>query len=383
MVGSLRKIVFSKPKKKEYVKAEGRFCRHKNEHILALEYFLPDGKVRHDMWKAESVAEKTLALAEDFERINLVCREGNAEFRQNKKGNTVFLGAEALQKSLPVCAPDFSDVLAETLSREKNYILKGDEPFLRALQISDANGRIHDKKQAKFRQINRFLEHVKDMEPHLPKEGRLLIFDLCCGKSYLSFAVYHYFRYICGREVDMRGMDLKKDCMDYCARVAEELGYDGMHFETGDVRKAKAPRAPDLVLSLHACDVATDIVLHFAVKTGAGVILSTPCCHHDLAGKVKIPALSFVTDSPRLCGKLAETLTDALRLARLRAYGYKTSAAELTDPDDTPKNTLLRAIKNPTFRPDSPAALQAMAEYKAALAYVLGSPAEDYPEGVE
>lgn len=382
-VGSIRKIVFSKPREKSCTKAEGRFCRHKDENIIAMEFFLPDGKVKHEMWKADNVAEKTVLLAEKFDRVNLVCREGNAELRQNKKGSAVLVGAQALQKNLPLYASDFSDALAETLSRKKNYILSGGEPFLRALQIADENGRIHDKKQAKFRQINRFLEHVRDIEPYLPAEGPLLIFDLCCGKSYLSFAVYHYFRFIRGREVDMRGMDLKKDCMDFCARVADRLGYDGMHFETGDVRRAIAPRAPDLVLSLHACDIATDIVLRFAVKNRAEVILSTPCCHHDLADKLCIPALSFVTDSPRLRGRLAETLTDALRLSRLRAHGYKTMAAELTDPDDTPKNTLLRAVRDRAFCPDSPAAVRAVNEYKAALAYVLGKPAEDYPEGID
>lgn len=381
-VGSLQKMTFAKPNGGQVEKVQGRFCRHKQENVLALEFALGQGKVSHERVSVEALREKLTPLVAQFDRVVLVAKEGSAELRRSKKGQAVLLGGKELQKKLPLVAPDFSEALCEGLDRQKNYILQGDEPFLKLLEIADTNGRIHDKKQAKFRQINRFLEHVRDIEPYLPKEGPLLIFDLCCGKSYLSFAVYHYFRFVRHREVDMYGMDLKKDCMDFCACAARTLGYDGMHFQTGDVRTAHAPRRPDLVLSLHACDVATDIVLRFAVDNQARVLLSTPCCHHDLAGKLAIPALSFVTDSPRLLGKLAETLTDALRLARLRAYGYKTAAVELTDPDDTPKNTLLRAVRDDHFRPESAKAKKAWQEYRSALQYVLGEDAEDYPEGL-
>ena len=153
-----------------------------------------------------------------------------------------------------------------------------------------------------------------------------------------------------------------------------------MTFKTGDIRTLPADRAPDLVLSLHACDIATDIVLHFAASVRAGVILSTPCCQHDLLGKMAIPALAFVTDYPKLSGKLSEALTDALRLSRLRTLGYDTTALELTDPDDTPKNTLLRAIRRPSFDPNGEEARGMREEYRAALRFVLGRDVADYPE---
>ena len=251
---------------------------------------------------------------------------------------------------------------------------------MKYLDVSDKNGRIHDKKQAKFRQINRFLEHIRDIEHALPKDGTLLIYDLCCGKSYLSFAVYHYFKNIRSRDVAMLGMDLKDDCMRFCADVAKTLSFDGMTFKTGDIRTLPKDRAPHLVLSLHACDIATDIVLHFAASVKAGVILSTPCCQHDLLGKMDLPMLEFVTDYPKLSGKLAESLTDALRLARLRTYGYETAALELTDPDDTPKNTLLRAVLRRGFDPEGDAAGKAKEEYLSALRFVLGEGVTDYPE---
>ena len=168
--------------------------------------------------------------------------------------------------------------------------------------------------------------------------------------------------------------------MRFCADVARELAFDGMTFRTGDIRTLPKDRAPHLVLSLHACDIATDIVLHFAASVKAGVILSTPCCQHDLLGKMELPALGFLTDYPKLSGKLAEALTDALRLARLRTLGYETTALELTDPDDTPKNTLLRALLRPTFDPDGAAAKKAKEEYLAALRFVFGTDKTDYPE---
>ncbi len=373
----LKKIVFSKKRNGEYDKVEGTLRRTRQEAVLFLASYKAD-KVFHRQLAFKEVGAALAALTADFDRINLICENASASFSRSKKGSASLLGKEKVEVLLKN-EGDFSEALLSGLNDEKQYILSGEEPFLKLLGISDKNGRVHDKKQAKFRQINRFLEHIRDIEGHLPKEKPLLIYDLCCGKSYLSFAVYHYFVYIKGQAVEMLGMDLKRDCMEFCAKAAEALGFSGMRFETGDIRKIPKDRTPDLVLSLHACDIATDIVLHFATEVGAGVILSTPCCHRNLTDKIHNEALAFVTDSPRLKGKLAEVLTDALRLMRLEAHGYKTTAIELTDPDDTPKNTLLRAVKNSAFRADSKSALEKKEAYRSALRYVLGEEADDYP----
>ena len=374
--GALRKIVFSKHTEGT-LRLSARLCLHKGEYILAFEELLTDGKALHRNIALENVEEEIEKLAPSYAQINLITSLGNAEYRRNKKGNEALIGEKELSRKLKESAPNFSDAVNESLDKSKHYILSGDEPFLKVLGISDERGRVHDKKQAKFRQINRFLEHIKDIEEKLPSDGTLLIYDLCCGKSYLSFAVYHYFTVIRGRSVEMLGMDLKQDCMTFCADAARSLGFAGMRFEVGDIRNISRERAPHLVLSLHACDIATDIVLHFAADVKAGVILSTPCCQHDLLRKVNNPALAFVTAQPKLCEKLCESLTDALRLARLRVYGYETTAIELTDPDDTPKNTLLRAVLRSRFSEKE--AEKAKAEYSAALRFVLGHDAEDYP----
>ena len=374
---ALGKIIFSKCEDKQRKKLTVRPCMHRERLLFAFEELLCDGKALHRNCTEEEaflLLEQSVPL---YAQINLLTEAGSAEYRRGKKGSEVLIGGAKLRAALTDENKSFAAALTETLERNKNYILSGNEAFLKLLGISDKNGRVHDKKQAKFRQINRFLEHVRDVEDKLPADGGLLIYDLCCGKSYLSFAVYHYFTAVRGRTVEMLGMDLKRDCIEFCAETAKTLGFSGMHFETGDIRKIKKDRAPHLVLSLHACDIATDIVLHFAADVRAGVILSTPCCQHDLLGKVKAETLSFITDYPKLSGKLCEALTDALRLARLRTYGYECAALELTDPDDTPKNTLLRAVLPKKINEAKKAGAEE--DYRAALRFALGEGFTDYP----
>ncbi len=375
---ALKRIVLSKCEDKERKRLTVRPCTHKGKLLFAFEEQMSDGKALH---RNLSYEEAIVALEEallHYGQVNLLTAAGDVEYRRSKKGSEVLLGGARLRSALSGDGTSFADALTETLERSKNYILSGNEEFLKHLGVSDKNGRVYDKKQAKFRQINRFLEHIRDIEDRLPAEGTLLIYDLCCGKSYLSFAVYHYFTVIRKRQVEMLGMDLKRDCMELCAETARALGFDGMCFKTGDIRRIPREKTPHLVLSLHACDTATDIVLHFAADVGARVILSTPCCQHDLLGRLKNDALSFVSAYPKLSGKLCEALTDALRLERLASLGYETSALELTDPDDTPKNTLLRAILPPHV--DQAKKERAALGYKSALRFVLGTDAEDYPD---
>jgi hypothetical protein len=183
-----------------------------------------------------------------------------------------------------------------------------------------------------------------------------------------------------GRELSMVCVDLKEDVVRECAAIATAAGFTDMQFIAGDVRTAVPDGAPDLVISLHACDIATDIVLSEAISRGAKVILSTPCCHRYLSKRLDASALSFVTEHPQLRGKLAEACTDALRLLLLSASGYDVAAAELTDPENTPKNTLLRAIRREGFDPSGEKALAARARYEAALSFLLGEGASHYLE---
>ena len=337
----LKKAVFSKSIDKSTVKAVASLRLIKGEKVIQIETFTDDNKAIHRNFPIASAQGDISSICQNFMQINLITEVGDCEYRASKSGNSTVIGEAKLRRLLFE-----SEGGGELMSNnnQKDYILKGDEPFLKLLGISDINGRIHDKKQSKFRQINRFLEHIRDVLKYLP-EGDIRICDLCCGKSYLSFAVYHYFANILDRNVSMTGVDLKQDVVDHCSAVAIRLGFEGLDFVCGDITHYDSEVRPHLVISLHACDTATDIVLEKAAEWGAKVILSTPCCHHELNHKLSCPELEFIAKYSMLRQKLCDAATDAMRLSLLEAKGYETDALELIDPDETPKNIMLRAIK--------------------------------------
>lgn len=372
--GLLKKAVFSRPQDRTLVRAVATRRAIGTDVCVQLELFHTDNKATHKNLALSDIS----ALADfggAFGQINVITEQGDCEYRLSSKGKELLLGGDKLLRRLE--SADASSKDAGGNNREKKYILDGSEPFLALLGVADKNGRIHDKKQSKFRQINRFLELVRDVEDKLPK-GALRICDLCCGKSYLSFAVYHYFTVIKGREVSMTGVDLKADVVKSCSEAARGLGFDTLEFVCADIREYVSEIKPSLVISLHACDVATDIVLEKAAEWQADVILSTPCCHHELNGAISCEALSFITDYSMLRQKLCDAATDALRLKRLEAKGYTTVALELIDPDETPKNIMLRAVRRKGFDPSSPAALAAMEEYLSAKRFLCGDDTEKY-----
>ena len=340
----IKKLIFSRPKKSEITKVSARLCAHRENTILSFEYSLPGDTVSHKNVTKSELDEFLAELLSEYRQANLITSAGDVEWRAGKRSEMV-LGAEALEKKLSGERPDFERAI-EALDKCKNRLLKGDEEFLIKLGISDKGGRVHDKKQGKFRQICRFLEHIEDIYDEIPKDKELKIYDLCCGKSYLSFAVYYYLVSVKGRRVKLTGIDLKRDVIDWCEATARSLGFSGMKFIHDDITNVPKNEPIDMVVSLHACDVATDIVLNTAAQLGAKVILSTPCCHRYMNGKIENPDLSFVTEYPQIANKLCEAFTDAIRLARLKCFGYRVSAKELTSPENTQKNTLLIAIKD-------------------------------------
>ena len=372
---TLKKLVLSRPKEGEISKISCRLVAHRGRRLLAIEFSLPGNTVSHKNVGEEELKGELTPLIENYSQVNLITTLGDAELKRSKSGKETVIGGENLRRKLSGDAPVFEKAI-EAMDKKKNYILDGTELFLKKLGISSSDGRVHDKKQGKFRQINRFLEHIENIYPRLPAEGEIKIYDLCCGKSYLSFAVYHYLTEIKGRRVYLYGADLKRDVILWCDSLAKELGYVGMRFEVGDISKIVPDEKPDMVISLHACDIATDIVLDTAIRLGAEIILSTPCCHRYLNGKVVAGELDFITRYPHLSGKLCEAITDALRLARLRANGYNVMALELTDPENTPKNTLIKAIKSAKFTEKEKQ--KAETEYEAMLSFLLGDNADKY-----
>ncbi len=324
----------------------------------------------HENLSPDKVSGRLSDLIAQCDQINVMTSVGSCEFRRSKGGKETLTGGTAIRRALDGAVPTPKKLPVLGNDKVKRRILRGDEPFLIELGVSDVSGRVHDKKQAKYRQINRFLELIRDVEAALPAEGPLHICDLCCGKSYLSFAVYHYFTAIRGRTVRMAGVDMKAEVMAECEAIARHLGMDGLTFTCADVALYDFGAPVHMVISLHACDIATDIVLDKATEWGARVILSTPCCHHDLNKRLSSPALGFIAEHSMLRQKLCDAATDALRLKRLEACGYEVCALELIDPEETPKNVMLRGIRK--HDPKSPRCRRAAAEYAEAYAFLTG-----------
>lgn len=233
-------------------------------------------------------------------------------------------------------------------NRKKKYILEEGipVPFLIDLGVMTQNGNIVNAHYDKFRQINRFLEYIEDILPSLPTGRELRILDFGCGKSYLTFAIYYYLKVLKGYPVRITGLDLKEDVIRHCNELAVKYGYDKLEFLCGDIAYYDGCSQVDMVVTLHACDTATDYALAKAVGWGAKVILSVPCCQHELNKQIKNDLLSPVLHYGILKERMAALMTDGLRAQILEANGYRTQILEFIDMAHTPKNLLIRAVYN-------------------------------------
>lgn len=233
-------------------------------------------------------------------------------------------------------------------NRKKKYILEEGipVPFLIDLGVMTQNGNIVNAHYDKFRQINRFLEYIEDILPSLPTDRELRILDFGCGKSYLTFAIYYYLKVLKGYPVRITGLDLKEDVIRHCNELAVKYGYDKLEFLCGDIAYYDGCSQVDMVVTLHACDIATDYALAKAVGWGAKVILSVPCYQHELNKQMKNDLLSPVLHYGILKERMAALMTDGLRAQILEANGYRTQILEFIDMAHTPKNLLIRAVYN-------------------------------------
>ena len=233
-------------------------------------------------------------------------------------------------------------------NRKKKYILEEGipVPFLIDLGVMTQNGSIVNAHYDKFRQINRFLEYIEDILPSLPTGRELRILDFGCGKSYLTVAIYYYLKVLKGYPVRITGLDLKEDVIRHCNELAVKYGYDKLEFLCGDIAYYDGCSQVDMVVTLHACDTATDYALAKAVGWGAKVILSVPCCQHELNKQMKNDLLSPVLHYGILKERMAALMTDGLRAQILEANGYRTQILEFIDMAHTPKNLLIRAVYN-------------------------------------
>ena len=249
-------------------------------------------------------------------------------------------------------------------NRKKRYILEEGipVPFLVELGVQTKDGAIVHAKYDKFRQINRFLEFIEDILPKLDRSRESVILDFGCGKSYLTFAMYYYLKELKGYPVRIIGLDLKKDVIEKCNGLAVKYGYEKLAFYTGDIASYEGVDQVDMVVTLHACDTATDFALEKAVRWGAKVILSVPCCQHELNGQMENELLEPVLQYGIIKERMAALFTDALRARILECCGYRVQILEFIDMEHTPKNLLIRAVKQGGPRKDREE-LQAVLEF--------------------
>ena len=238
-------------------------------------------------------------------------------------------------------------VKIQSHNRVKQYILKEGipVPFLVDLGVMNKEGKVHTHSYDKFKQINRFLEFIEDILPSLQKDREVTILDFGCGKSYLTFAMYYYLKELKGYDVNIIGLDLKEDVIKKCSGLALKYGYEKLHFLQGDIADYEGVNKVDMVVTLHACDKATDYALAKAIEWDAEVILSVPCCQHELNYRIQNDLLEPVLKYGILKERMSALITDGIRAELLESEGYHTQILEFIDMEHTPKNLLIRAVK--------------------------------------
>ena len=325
--GAYRKIVLNRQKKgwqaEQYTEKQ---VFHEN---------LPEGKVQdYLMANMSSAFRQCGAWDGTFEHT----------VRISKKGKVTGMKKRTAQTEAPKAKTENN--------RKKNYLLEEGTviPPLVDMGIFTAEGKVVRSMYDKYRQINRFVELIDDEIDALPKDQTIRIIDFGCGKSYLTFILYHYFTNIRKIPVHMTGLDLKEDVIEKCNLAAKKYGYENLHFELGDICGYQSNEQVDMVITLHACDTATDHALYHAVRWNTEMIFSVPCCQHELNSQIQSEDYSILTRYGLIKERTAALMTDAIRANLLEACGYKTDILEFVDFAHTPKNLLIRAKKKPVSK---------------------------------
>lgn len=309
---------------------QGELCYQMEYHT--------QNKVTHKNLKKEQCLEVCTELITDlFKQMNLFSVDADYQILASNPDKPRILKKTAT-KTMPGLSHNY----------EKQYIIPDHVPcdFLIRLGVMDQSGQVIQKHYAKFRQINRFLEIVSDVLDYLPhKTESLRIVDFGCGKAYLTFALYYYLKLQSEKAVEIIGLDLKEDVIDFCNRVAQDLNYEGLHFLKGDIAAYSEQGKADMVVTLHACDTATDYALMKAVGWDASVILSVPCCQHELFSQISNELHNPILKHGILNERFCSILTDGLRGLKLDELGYDVSMIEFTSLEHTSKNIMIRAVK--------------------------------------
>lgn len=352
----LQQIILSNsrhPEQTQKVKIRSVLIR---EELLFQETAYRGTQAFHENFTAEQLTDRICtALQEQFRQGEFSAKTLQATALVSKKGKLTLKvkNSGKSPRTEGAAASEEEELQALAHNRTKHYILEEGKPvdFLVGLGVQTPDGRVTRARFDKFRQINRYLEFIEDVIDELPKDRTIRIIDFGCGKSYLTFAMYYYLHELQHRDIQVTGLDLKTDVIQHCNELAEKLGYDRLKFERGDISTYEGTDVADMVVTLHACDLATDYALDKAVKWGARVILAVPCCQHELNRQIKCDPLKPVLKYGIIKERVAALLTDALRANLLEQQGYETQILEFIDMEHTPKNLLIRAVKKNGMRP--------------------------------
>lgn len=311
---------------------------HKGSLLFQTAAQVEKQQFHENLEKEAAISKITEWLMNDFGQLQLDLTDRTVSVLTSKKGKVTI---KEKRKPIKMRPADLSH------NRKKRYILEEGTPvpFLVDLGVMTSEGKIVHSKYDKFRQINRFLEFVEDIREELPKDREVTILDFGCGKSYLTFALYYYLKVLHGLDIRIIGLDLKEDVIEHCDALARDYGYDKLKFLTGDIASYTGEDRVDMVVTLHACDTATDFALEKAVRWGAKVILSVPCCQHELNRQIHQEVLEPVLKYGLIRERMAALVTDALRAGVLEEQGYEVQILEFIDMEHTPKNILIRAVK--------------------------------------
>ena len=296
-----------------------------------------DGKkaFHHNFGGEDLLNEAAGMLENEFTQLTAFSTQREISVRVTKKGKVLY---SARTGGAPPPKADHD--------REKAHIIPEGVvvPPLVDMGVMDATGRVLAARRDKYRQINRFIELVDDVVRQMDCQ-RLRVVDFGCGKSYLTFLLYHYLTEMRGIEADITGLDLKADVVEHCNLAARKYGYTGLHFAVGDIAGHSTAQPVDMVVTLHACDIATDHALAKAVAWQSGLVFSVPCCQHELNAQMESEELAILTRYGIVKERTAALMTDAIRANLLAACGYSTQLLEFVDMEHTPKNLMIRAKK--------------------------------------
>lgn len=338
---TLVKLVAGSKRKKslEYSRVTIKPVVIRNEYQYQAEYAY-NKKVTHVNIAADEILGFALSLLDEFKQLNIFTTSSEVQVLASKADNPRITVRNSKTRTAEL-----------SHNRDKNYLIAEGTPcdFLIKLGVMNKDGSVKPKHYHKFRQINRFLEIVEDVYSSLPSDRTIRIVDFGCGKSYLTFALYYYLHIIKNRSVSIVGLDLKKDVIDFCSRTAAELGYTELTFLMGDIADYTNDNA-DMVVTLHACDTATDYALINAVAWNSKVILSVPCCQHELFSQIQNDLHQPMLKYGIIRDKFTELLTDALRGLKLEEMGYKVSMIEFTPLEHTARNIMIKAVKGIPYK---------------------------------